>query len=73
MNLKPSQVQKIIKQYNDAIWKIVDSMDLENLDKENCKKLKHRAIYIPGLGKFVVNRKYIQKWQNKHKKEHVED
>lgn len=73
MNLKPSQVQKIIKQYNDAIWKIVDSMDLENLDKENYKKLKHRAIYIPGLGKFVVNRKYIEMWQNKHKKENVED
>lgn len=73
MNLKPSQVQKIIKQYNDAIWKIVDSMDLENLDKESYKKLKHRAIYIPGLGKFVVNRKYIEMWQNKHKKEYVED
>lgn len=73
MNLKPSQVQKIIKQYNDAIWKIVDSMDLENIDKESYKKLKHRAIYIPGLGKFVVNRKYIEMWQNKHKKEYVED
>lgn len=48
-------------------------MDLENLDKESYKNLKHRAIYIPGLGKFVVNRKYIEKWQNKYKKEHVED
>lgn len=73
MNLKPSQVQKIIKQYYDAIWVIVDSMDLENLDDEKYKKLKHRAIYIPGLGKFVVNRPYIKMWQNKHKNNYVED
>ena len=48
-------------------------MDLENIDKESYKKLKHRAIYIPGLGKFVINKPYIKMWQNKYKKNENQD
>lgn len=73
--LNVTQVQKIIRQYHDAIMKIVEKMDLKNIDPNEIPNMKIRAIYVPGLGKFIVNRGYIEKWQNKYKnkKENVED
>lgn len=74
LGLRPMQVQKIIKQYHDAVKKIVEGMDLENIDPSEIANLRRRAIYVPGLGRFVVTRGYVEKFQNKYKnKENVED
>lgn len=68
MGLNISQVQTIIRQYADAVKKIVGKMDLENITKEEYLALKKRGIYVPGLGKFITNWKIIEAYQNKHSK-----
>lgn len=66
--MKPSQVNKIIRQYYDAILKIVNKIDPCSITHDQYLNLIKKGIYVPGLGIFELNWKHIEAWQNKNKK-----
>ena len=65
--MKASQVSLVMRQFSDSVKRIVEDMDPCSMTRDRYLGTPLRNVYVPGLGKFVLNWQIIEAWQRKHK------